>query len=454
MKSTFFERNNVRRAVVFSGGGAKGAFEIGVWKALNALGYYANIVTGTSIGALNGALYLSGKQEEAEKLWKELEIKDVLNFKPPENKGSIMYYGKTISEFMMYTIKEKGLSSTSLREIISKYIVDESNMRDKGIIFGLSVFNFKNMETENIYLDDIHHGTLIDYLLASSALFPIMEKHYINDIPYIDGGFGNNIPIDMALDKNPDQMVIVDIKGPGVYKRDDRIKNCEHIWVSTNWPLGDMLLFNQKRTELNIQLGYLEMMKRAMPKKYLGCWYTFHTENYQQENDLFFIALNQVLTGEKTSQLYKQLDSKSYQKKLIIELSKKWKKSVDEKTVMLAIIEESGKTFNVSPDKQYEIKEFQNIILERMKQWVESEKNQTAESIYSLNIMNGQDWQREFFEQLPLISNRRIAIHIFKWLNEGVLTYEEPLFYMFLKVKPYSLMIALYCNYLLSKESG
>ncbi|MGO1919483.1 MAG: hypothetical protein ACTH1V_06585, partial [Alkalibacterium gilvum] len=108
----------------------------------------------------------------------------------------------------------------------------------------------------------------------------------------------------------------------------------------------------------------------------------------------------------------------------------------------------------VSPDKQYEIKEFQNIILERMKQWVESEKNQTAESIYSLNIMNGQDWQREFFEQLPLISNRRIAIHIFKWLNEGVLTYEEPLFYMFLKVKPYSLMIALYCNYLLSKESG
>lgn len=68
MKSTFFERNNVRRAVVFSGGGAKGAFEIGVWKALNALGYYADIVTGTSIGALNGALYLSGKQEEAEKI--------------------------------------------------------------------------------------------------------------------------------------------------------------------------------------------------------------------------------------------------------------------------------------------------------------------------------------------------------------------------------------------------
>ena len=44
------------RAIVLSGGGAKGSYEIGVWKALRRLNIKYDIVTGTSVGALNGAL--------------------------------------------------------------------------------------------------------------------------------------------------------------------------------------------------------------------------------------------------------------------------------------------------------------------------------------------------------------------------------------------------------------
>ena len=43
------------RAVVLSGGGSKGAYEIGVWKALRKLHISYDIVTGTSVGALNAA---------------------------------------------------------------------------------------------------------------------------------------------------------------------------------------------------------------------------------------------------------------------------------------------------------------------------------------------------------------------------------------------------------------
>ena len=46
----------MKRAVVLSGGGSKGSYEIGVWKALRRLHIKYDIVTGTSIGALNGAL--------------------------------------------------------------------------------------------------------------------------------------------------------------------------------------------------------------------------------------------------------------------------------------------------------------------------------------------------------------------------------------------------------------
>ena len=44
------------KALVLSGGGSKGSYQIGVWKALRKLHIKFDIVTGTSVGALNGAL--------------------------------------------------------------------------------------------------------------------------------------------------------------------------------------------------------------------------------------------------------------------------------------------------------------------------------------------------------------------------------------------------------------
>ncbi len=46
----------MKRAIVLSGGGAKGAYQMGVWKAIKKLGISYDIVTGTSVGALNAAL--------------------------------------------------------------------------------------------------------------------------------------------------------------------------------------------------------------------------------------------------------------------------------------------------------------------------------------------------------------------------------------------------------------
>ena len=45
-----------KKAVVLSGGGSRGAYQVGVWKALRKLHYRYKIVTGTSVGALNGTL--------------------------------------------------------------------------------------------------------------------------------------------------------------------------------------------------------------------------------------------------------------------------------------------------------------------------------------------------------------------------------------------------------------
>ena len=77
-----------QRALVLAGGGAKGSYQVGAWQALQELGWTPDIITGASVGALNGCLFTMGKSKEAEDLWRRLEIHDVLevpdSLKPEE----------------------------------------------------------------------------------------------------------------------------------------------------------------------------------------------------------------------------------------------------------------------------------------------------------------------------------------------------------------------------------
>mgnify|MGYP004482230145 CR=1 FL=1 len=62
-----------KTAFVLSGGGSRGAYEIGVWKALKELGVEIDMVFGTSVGAINGAMVAQDEPELAEKLWKQMQ---------------------------------------------------------------------------------------------------------------------------------------------------------------------------------------------------------------------------------------------------------------------------------------------------------------------------------------------------------------------------------------------
>ena len=64
-------------AIVLSGGGSRGAYQIGVWKALRKLGIKYNIVTGTSVGALNGVLMVQEDFEKGINLWKNLDYSKI-----------------------------------------------------------------------------------------------------------------------------------------------------------------------------------------------------------------------------------------------------------------------------------------------------------------------------------------------------------------------------------------
>ena len=69
----------MKRAVVLSGGGAKGGYEIGVWKALRRLDIDYDIVTGTSVGALIGELMVQKDYDKALKLWYFMDYSKVMD---------------------------------------------------------------------------------------------------------------------------------------------------------------------------------------------------------------------------------------------------------------------------------------------------------------------------------------------------------------------------------------
>ena len=61
-----------KKALVLGGGGAKGSYQMGAWKAFIELGKTWDIITGTSIGSLNGAVMVEGDFDRAEKLWTDV----------------------------------------------------------------------------------------------------------------------------------------------------------------------------------------------------------------------------------------------------------------------------------------------------------------------------------------------------------------------------------------------
>ena len=85
--------------LVLDGGGARGAYQIGAWKALVEAGVKLNAVAGTSVGALNGALICMGDIEKAENIWREMTFSRVMDV---DDAWMERLFGKetTIKEFL------------------------------------------------------------------------------------------------------------------------------------------------------------------------------------------------------------------------------------------------------------------------------------------------------------------------------------------------------------------
>lgn len=254
---------NRRTALVLGGGGSRGAYEIGVWQALNELGIRIDMTIGTSVGAINGAIIVQDAFDLAVSLWTEIDTYKVFDLDIKE------------------VIANSGIGINKLKTLLQQNI-DEDAIRKSAMDYGLVTVELPSMAPKFLMKEQIPKGMLIDYILASSSLFPAMKSYEIDSIKYVDGGFTDNLPVGMAIDHGATHVIAVDLEVVGVIRK-KRFSEADLLRViKCPWDLGNMLIFDKNNTKKILRLGYLDTLKAF--HIYEGNHFCFATGEFDQES--------------------------------------------------------------------------------------------------------------------------------------------------------------------------
>lgn len=362
---------NKSYGLVFEGGGAKGAYEIGVWKALNELDVKIDAVVGTSVGALNGALLAQGNLDKAIAIWESIRYSSVINIedeivdKVTNLKWSELNFHESSQQFLGL-LKNKGLDISPLKEMISE-MVDEEALRNSGIDFGLATFNLTDFKPLELMISDIEEGQVAGFLLASSYL-PSFKTEKIFGKRFLDGGFHNVVPTSMLIDRGYKNIIEVRIQGIGLEKRyDDTDVNI--IRVSAKEDLGRLLELNPIKVKHNMTLGYFDTLR--IFKDLAGDHYyidgTKKEATYLKQFIMLKgseVELSMFNLGARNSQKNYRSKERLVCEELIPIVAKKLKlsKEASYKDIYISILERAALALGVERFKIYKLKGFKSAI--------------------------------------------------------------------------------------------
>lgn len=342
--------------LVLEGGGAKGSFQIGAWRALREAGIKIKGVSGVSVGALNGALICMDDPEKAEDIWHNINYSAVMDFNM--NTGSILETAEEIKKL----IKDRGVDITPLKKLLHE-TVDEEKIRNSHCELFATTFSVSDMKLLNIDVKSASEGKMEEILLAS-AFFPVFKTEKLSGKLYTDGGGFNNVPLDVLVDRGYQDVIVVRIYGPG-YDREKKVKipegtNIYHI--APREELGGVLEFDKKRSRKNMALGYLEASRLLYGldgrRYYIYAPYEepYYFDRMMSELELLKIYLESVLDEEALA----YLDGyRFYTENVFPELARelRLKPDWDYKDMYLAILEELAVTFKISRYRVYKADE-------------------------------------------------------------------------------------------------
>lgn len=281
----------MKYALVLAGGGSKGAYETGCIKALQELGYNFDIVTGTSIGALNGLLVVQKDYNALYNLWDTMTINDVL--KDPIyldfSFESMISQTNLIKPFFKSYLNEKGADISPLKNILYK-LYDNKKAFASNIDYGIVTVKYPKLSPLEITKKEMQDNEPIEYAIASASCFPAFPIHHIGKQGYIDGGYYDNLPISLAIKMGADKIIAIELNQEPTH---EHFVSREHITlIRPSYNLGGFLDFDRKVLDWRIRLGYYDTLKTF--NKLMGYRFIFNpvTIELDKLNKFYWLIIN------------------------------------------------------------------------------------------------------------------------------------------------------------------
>ncbi len=253
-----------------SGGGARGAYQIGVAKRLEELGILSQIevFSGTSIGSVNAVLLSTKSVDEAFQLWKEIS--------PDEIKSTEGIFSR-IREEKIQIIENGIFSIEALRERLWKYL-DFPTVKQKEIYVTMSeagspndnlfslvksgYHHFVKKEQKAVYnlLSEYDNDDIVNMVLASCSIPIVFPGVTLGDKKYFDGGLYDNVPIYPLIETGCDTIIVIHLHLFDHINK-EKYPHVKFYEIRHKHTLGSLLKFDPNHSQTLFELGYDDAME-------------------------------------------------------------------------------------------------------------------------------------------------------------------------------------------------
>ena len=261
----------MKYGIALGGGGVRGAFQMGVWKALRKMNIEIGAAVGTSIGAINAALMVQDEYAKAMKMWRKITIEDIIALPKGMEGEKNIFKAKNLGELVKHIYEKEGLDMSPLENIL-RGIIDEEKIRKSPADFGIAALSLTNRKGIYKRKEEIPEGQLIDYIMASAS---ILSKRQIEDETFYDGGMFDNMPVHMLGGMK--DIITVDVQGIG-FTRSFSSEGRNVISIRSSSPQTGIMDFDRAGISRSIDEGYIACMRAF--GRVMGSIYAISAKSY------------------------------------------------------------------------------------------------------------------------------------------------------------------------------
>lgn len=275
-------------AIALEGGGARGAYQIGAWKALDEAGIQYNAVSGTSVGSLNGAMMAMRNLSRAEDFWNNIRFSQVMRVDDATMKCVFQKDFKDLDIKSLFrtavdTVRQGGFDVEPLRALLREAI-DAKAILASDVGFYLMTYSITDHKELDVDVKTLTVDELYDMLLAS-AYFPAFKHEKLGGKLYTDGGVRDVVPVHSLTSRGYKDLIVMRLYGFGIERKFKMPKDVRVTTIAPTRELGQVLNFSSEQSRFDMQLGYYDA-KRTLYGLYGKNYYIDRTLTEQAAYDL------------------------------------------------------------------------------------------------------------------------------------------------------------------------